>query len=109
MPWRSAYRTLHLLGGTDKQFVLGASGHIAGVVNPAAKNRRSYWTSEHYPPEPEDFLQTATENRGSWWPAWSQWLARHGGGKRAAPSAAGNGQYRPIEAAPGRYVKQRID
>jgi Poly(3-hydroxyalkanoate) synthetase len=97
-----------LLGGTDKQFVLGASGHIAGVVNPAAKNRRSYWTSERYPAEPEDFLQIATENRGSWWPAWSQWLARHGGGTQAAPSGPGNVQYRPIEAAPGRYVKQRI-
>jgi polyhydroxyalkanoate synthase len=108
VPWRSAYRTLGLLGGADKTFVLGASGHIAGVVNPASKNRRSYWTSERYPAEPEDFLQVATENRGSWWPAWSQWLARHGGGKRAAPSAPGNVQYRPIEAAPGRYVMQRI-
>jgi polyhydroxyalkanoate synthase len=108
VPWRSAYRTLGLLGGTDKTFVLGASGHIAGVVNPAAKNRRSYWTAERYPPEPEDFLQIATENRGSWWPAWSEWLARHGGGKRAAPSAPGSVQYTPIEAAPGRYVKQRI-
>jgi polyhydroxyalkanoate synthase len=108
VPWRSAYRTLGLLGGADKTFVLGASGHIAGVVNPAAKNRRSYWTAERYPPEPEDFLQIATENRGSWWPAWSEWLARHGGGKRAAPSAPGSVQYTPIEAAPGRYVKQRI-
>src|SRR6185295_13983632 len=107
VPWRSAYRTLNLLGGSDKQFVLGASGHIAGVVNPAAKNRRSYWTSERYPAEPEDFLLIATENRGSWWPTWSQWLARHGGGTHAAPSAPGNVQYRPIEAAPGRYVKQR--
>ena len=80
----------------------------AGLTGPAAKNRRNYWTSERYPAEPEDFLQIATENRGSWWPAWSQWLARHGGGKRAAPSAPGNVQYRPIEAAPGRYVKQRI-
>jgi polyhydroxyalkanoate synthase len=109
VPWRSAYRTLHLLGGTDKQFILGASGHIAGVVNPAAKNRRSYWTSERYPAEPEDFLQIATENRGSWWSSWSRWLERHGGGKRAAPSTPGSVQHRPIEAAPGRYVKQRID
>jgi polyhydroxyalkanoate synthase len=108
VPWRSAYRTLGLLGGVDKTFVLGASGHIAGVVNPASKNRRSYWTSPHCPSEPEAFLQNATENRGSWWTAWSRWLARHGGGTRAAPSKPGNVQYRPIEAAPGRYVKQRI-
>jgi polyhydroxyalkanoate synthase len=108
VPWRSAYRTLGLLGGEDKTFVLGASGHIAGVVNPASKNRRSYWTAERYPADPEEFIQIATENRGSWWPVWSEWLARHGGGMHAAPSAQGNVQYRPIEAAPGRYVKQRI-
>jgi polyhydroxyalkanoate synthase len=108
VPWRSAYRTLELLGGEDKTFVLGASGHIAGVVNPASKNRRSYWTSERYPRDPEEFIQAAKENPGSWWPVWSEWLARHGGGLRAAPSAPGNVQYHPIEAAPGRYVKQRV-
>lgn len=108
VPWRSAYRTLHLLGGTDKQFVLGASGHIAGVVNPASKNRRSYWTGAPYPTDPDEWLQQAEEKKGSWWRAWSEWLARHGGGTHAAPSAQGSVQYRPIEAAPGRYVKQRI-
>jgi polyhydroxyalkanoate synthase len=108
VPWRSAYRTLGLLGGDDKTFVLGASGHIAGVVNPPAKSKRSFWTADALPEEPEAFLRTAKEHRGSWWPVWSTWLSRHGGGEREAPSAAGNVQYRPIEAAPGRYVKQRI-
>jgi polyhydroxyalkanoate synthase len=108
VPWRSAYRTIGLLGGTDKTFVLGASGHIAGVVNPASKNRRSYWTGAPYPLEPEDWLRQATEKKGSWWSSWSEWLARHGGGVQAAPSAPGNVQYKPLEAAPGRYVKQRI-
>jgi polyhydroxyalkanoate synthase len=108
VPWRSAYRTLGLLGGDDKTFVLGASGHIAGVVNPPAKKRRSFWNAERYPADPEDFMQNAKESPGSWWPAWSQWLSRHGGGEREAPSAPGNVQYRSIEAAPGRYVKQRI-
>lgn len=108
VPWRSAYRTLGLLGGDDKTFVLGASGHVAGVVNPPARKRRSFWTAERYPAEPEKFVESAKENRGSWWPVWSEWLARHGGGEREAPSAPGNVQYRPIEAAPGRYVKQRI-
>ena len=108
VPWRSAYRTLELLGGEDKSFVLGASGHIAGVINPAAKKRRSFWTAERYPRDPEDFLRNAKENRGSWWPLWSEWLQRHAGGKRAAPGALGNVQYKPLEAAPGRYVKQRI-
>jgi polyhydroxyalkanoate synthase subunit PhaC len=108
VPWRSAYRTLELLGGEDKTFVLGASGHIAGVVNPASKNRRSYWTGAPYPANPDDWLRQAEEKKGSWWRAWSEWLARHGGGMRQAPSAPGNVQYRTIEAAPGRYVKQRI-
>ena len=107
VPWRSAYRTLELLGGGDKTFVLGASGHIAGVVNPAKKNRRSYWTGETYPADPDRWLENAREHPGSWWPVWSQWLARHGGGQRAAPEAPGTVQYKPIEAAPGRYVKQR--
>jgi polyhydroxyalkanoate synthase subunit PhaC len=108
VPWRSAYRTLELLGGEDKTFVLGASGHIAGVVNPASKKRRSHWTGTPYSPDPDEWLSRAKENPGSWWPLWSKWLARHGGGKRPAPAALGNVQYRPLEAAPGRYAKQRI-
>ena len=108
VPWRSAYRTLGLLGGADKTFVLGASGHIAGVVNPPSKKRRSYWTADFSPQDPDEFLKTSKESRGSWWPVWSDWLSRHGGGAREAPSAPGNVQYPPTEAAPGRYVKQRI-
>src|SRR5688572_26812461 len=106
VPWRAAYRTLALLGGDDKTFVLGASGHIAGVVNPPQAKRRSYRTGAAA--DPEEFLKISVEHPGSWWPLWSDWLARHGGGEREAPSAPGNVKYRPIEAAPGRYVKQRI-
>jgi polyhydroxyalkanoate synthase len=108
VPWRAAYRTVGLLGGDDKTFVLGASGHIAGVINPPATKRRSYWSAEACTVEPENWLSKAKEHPGSWWPVWSQWLSRHGGGEREAPSASGNVQYRSIEAAPGRYVKQRI-
>jgi polyhydroxyalkanoate synthase subunit PhaC len=108
VPWRSAYRTLGLLGGDDKTFVLGASGHIAGVVNPAAKKRRSHWTGTPYPADPEQWFSKATEQQGSWWPLWSQWLDKHGGARRKAPAKAGNAKYKPIEPAPGRYVKHRI-
>jgi polyhydroxyalkanoate synthase len=108
VPWRSAYRTLHLLGGEDKTFVLGASGHIAGVVNPASKNRRSHWTGSPYPREPEDWLASATEQKGSWWPRWMKWLDEHGGGRRKAPAQSGNAKHKPIESAPGRYVRHRI-
>jgi polyhydroxyalkanoate synthase len=108
VPWRSAYRTLHLLAGDEKQFVLGASGHIAGVVNPASKNRRSHWVGEPYPEDADEWLASAEERKGSWWPVWDNWLSQHGGGKRKAPTKPGNVQYPPIEAAPGRYVKHRI-
>ena len=108
VPWRSAYRTLGLLGGVDKTFVLGASGHIAGVVNPAAKKRRSHWVGAPYPSDPEEWFSASHELPGSWWPVWSEWLAQHKGGEREAPRAEGSVQYPPVEAAPGRYVKQRL-
>jgi polyhydroxyalkanoate synthase len=107
VPWVSAYRTLGLLGG-ESEFVLGASGHIAGVINPESKKRRSHWIgSAPHPHEPQRWLAGAAEQPGSWWPRWSQWLSRHAGGEREAPRACGNPQFRPIEPAPGRYVKQR--
>ena len=107
VPWMSAYRTLGLLGG-EKTFVLGASGHIAGVINPASKKRRSHWIgSGPYPDEPQQWLASAAEQPGSWWPRWSDWLATHAGGARKAPRVRGNSRYRAIEPAPGRYVKQR--
>src|SRR6185436_5382319 len=79
VPWRAAYRSLGLLGG-EKKFVLGASGHIAGVVNPAAGNKRSYWTSSAAPRDADAWLEQASEQRGSWWPQWSQWLEQFKGG-----------------------------
>jgi polyhydroxyalkanoate synthase len=109
VPWRSAYRSLALLGG-EKTFVLGASGHVAGVINPAAKNRRSYWAAgrhEEHPRDPEAWLQSAAERTGSWWPQWAGWLGQFGGGKRKAPRKLGNARYQAIEPAPGRYVKQK--
>src|SRR6202008_1357127 len=108
VPWRSAYRTLGLLGGDDKVSALGASGHIAGFINPAAKNRRSHWVSDSYPADPEAWFTQAKEVQGSWWPRWSQWLARAASGKRKPPAKPGNSKYKPIEPAPGRYVKHRI-
>jgi polyhydroxyalkanoate synthase len=106
VPWRAAYRSAHLLGGS-KQFVLGASGHIAGVINPAAGNRRSYWISDFQPEDPESWFEQAREERGSWWPRWSQWLEEFKGGTREAPAQTGSAHYPAIEPAPGRYVKQK--
>jgi len=106
VPWRSAYRSLELLGG-EKTFVLGAAGHVAGVINPAAKKRRSFWAGTTYPQDPAAWLERALEHPGSWWPQWAAWLGKHKGGMRKAPKKPGNARYKAIEPAPGRYVKQK--
>ena len=106
VPWRSAYRSVGLLGG-DTRFVLGASGHIAGVVNPASKNRRSYWVGTAHPDDPLAWLEQADEQPGSWWPVWSQWLSGFKGGEVAARAELGDAGHRPVEPAPGRYVKEK--
>ena len=108
VPWRSAYRSVGLLGG-EKTFLLGASGHVAGVINPAAKNRRSYWCGANHPANPEAWLGAAEQRPGSWWPQWAQWLEQYKGGARKAPARSGNRKYKATEPAPGRYVKQRAN
>jgi len=107
VPWRTAYRTTQLLKG-DMRFVLGASGHVAGIVNPASKGKRSYWTGGKLTGDPESWLAAATEKPGSWWTDWSAWLERFGGERVKARARLGNAQYKPIEPAPGRYVKHRV-
>jgi polyhydroxyalkanoate synthase len=107
VPWRTAYRTTQLLKG-DMRFVLGASGHVAGIVNPASKNKRSYWTGGKPTGDPESWLAAATEKPGSWWTDWSAWLERFGGERVKARAHLGNAKYKPIEPAPGRYVKDRV-
>ena len=106
VPWRSAYRTLGLVGG-DSTFVLGASGHIAGVINAPKAHKRNYWTHVRREPVAGDWLAAATSHPGSWWPHWYAWLAQHKGGERAAPKRAGNEKYRPLGPAPGDYVRER--
>ena len=92
-----------LIGG-DKTFVLGSSGHIAGVVNPITSSRRNYWTNDTLSDDPDDWLARAQIYPGSWWPHWYAWLARHGGPKRAAPQSPGSSRYPPLAPAPGTYV-----
>jgi len=108
VPWQAAYASTQVLRGVkpaDKTFVLGASGHIAGVINPAAKNKRSHWVNSSLPAKADDWMKTATEKPGSWWPVWADWLAGHAGKQVAAPKAYGNRAHKVIEPAPGRYVK----
>jgi polyhydroxyalkanoate synthase len=103
VPWRSAYKSTMLLGG-DATFVLGASGHIAGVVNPPAKNRRNYWANPRLADDADEWFARAESHAGSWWPHWGAWLKPHGGAWRAAPAAPGSARHPALEAAPGRYV-----
>jgi len=108
VPWASAYRTTDLINKghrSNNRFVLGASGHIAGVINPPAKKKRSYWMNDQLPSDGDQWLADATEHAGSWWPEWAGFLAEHAGPMRKAPSMYGNAGYKPIEPAPGRYVK----
>jgi polyhydroxyalkanoate synthase subunit PhaC len=106
VPWKSAYLARNLLGG-ETTFALGASGHIAGAINPASKNRRSYWVSESSATDPDEWFDSATEHKGTWWLHWIEWLRKHGGKQVAARGRLGSTRYEPIEPAPGRYVKER--
>lgn len=107
VPITGAYASVRHLTG-KKRFVMGASGHIAGVINPPAKNKRSYWTNDKLPATQAEWLAGAKEHAGSWWPDWSAWLKGHAGKQIAAPKAYGKaGKYKAIEAAPGRYVKAK--
>ena len=106
VPWKTAYTSANVLSG-DVTFVLGASGHIAGVINPPAKNKRNYWINEAAEVDPDAWFDAAESVPGSWWPAWYAWLAPHAGPKVTARKKPGNAEFTPIEDAPGSYVKQK--
>ncbi|MFP5323820.1 MAG: PHA/PHB synthase family protein [Gammaproteobacteria bacterium] len=109
VPIGGAYGSTQLLPG-KKRFVMGASGHIAGVINPASKGKRSHWIgpANKFPASVNDWIASATEHPGSWWTDWSDWLKTHAGKQVAAPKTYGKGkQYAAIEPAPGRYVKAK--
>jgi polyhydroxyalkanoate synthase len=108
VPWHTAYASAGLLSG-DTTFVLGASGHIAGVINPPAKNKRNYWADGVSGADAEKWLSSARSVPGSWWPNWTGWLEQQGGPKVPPRTLLGNEKYRSIEPAPGRYVKARAD
>jgi len=108
VPWQGAYRSTQALKG-KRRFVLGASGHIAGVINPPSKKKRSHWTggSSALPATADAWFASAHEHPGSWWTDWSDWLKPFGGKQIAAPKTPGNRAHKAIEPAPGRYVKEK--
>lgn len=109
VPINASYAATQVLPG-EKRFVMGASGHIAGVINPPAKNKRSHWirSDGELPATLEEWIAGAEELPGSWWTDWADWLKGHAGKQLAAPKRYGKGtEYQAIENAPGRYVLQK--
>ena len=107
VPWKSAYESTHILKGKNR-FVLGASGHIAGVINPPAKNKRHYFENNKLAKTADEWLAAAKDIKGSWWPNYAKWLEQFGGKKIKASKTFGNAQYKKLEAAPGKYVKEKV-
>ena len=105
-PWRSTYAATRLYGGKVR-FVLAASGHIAGVINPPG-SKYGHWENEANPPTPEEWLAGAAEHKDSWWPAWQRWVAQYGGGTVKARHP-GEGKLAPLANAPGSYVMVRAE
>jgi polyhydroxyalkanoate synthase subunit PhaC len=105
-PWKSTYKATQLLGGS-KRFVLAASGHIAGVVNPPEGGKYSHWINEALPPDPDAWFKGATEIAGSWWPDWQRWVSSQAN-ERVPARVPGDGKLTPIEDAPGSYVRVRL-
>lgn len=107
-PWKSTFDGMALLGG-KKTFVLSASGHVAGVVNPPAAKKYHYWENNTLDPRdhPDDWFEKAAQHEGSWWTHWKQWMKQYSGDQVAA-RAPGQGKLKSIEPAPGRYVKKKL-
>jgi len=95
--WEAVYRGARDL---EADFILGGSGHNAGVINPPAANKHGFWTDSIYPATAEEWLDGATRHEGSWWPWWTGWLNGRGSRKQVAARAIEDG----IEPAPGRYA-----
>lgn len=95
--WDAVYRGARDIGA---DFILGGSGHNAGVINPPSANKHGYWTSADHPAHAEEWLTGATRHEGSWWPYWTDWLDNHGSKKKVAARSIVDG----LEPAPGRYA-----
>ncbi|WP_271273918.1 PHA/PHB synthase family protein [Aliamphritea hakodatensis] len=107
-PWKGTFAGTELMQG-NIEFVLGASGHVAGVINPVSKNRRHYWCSGELGKGPDHWLESAQREEGSWWSHWNKWIKPKAGKKTDAPATPGNASHPAIEPAPGRYVSVRVD
>ena len=107
--WKGTYEGTQLFSGKNR-FVLGGSGHIAGVVNPPMANKYGYWTNEELPSNPDDWYKGAKQNDGSWWTDWQQWVEGQSKDKGLSVAARkpGDADLPIIEDAPGRYVTASV-
>ncbi|WP_296681110.1 alpha/beta fold hydrolase [Novosphingobium sp.] len=106
-PWRACYRSTQLFGSNDVTFVLSQSGHMQAILNPPGNPKAKYYVSKKPgspPANVDDWLKSAEEVAGSWWPFWIDWVQTRAGKKKPAPKVLGNAAYPPMEAAPGLYV-----
>ena len=107
VPWKNAYSTTHLLG-SEPRFVLSTSGHIAAMVNPPGNEKSSYRVNDKNPADADEWLQEASQTPGTWWDDWVEWLAARTGDEKDAPKKLGRGQkHKPLDPAPGTYVRER--
>ncbi len=107
-PWKTTYLGARYLGGPVR-FVLGGSGHIAGIVNPPAAKKYHYWTHDALPETPEKWFEAATQRPGSWWEDWQAWIERQNAGDEKVPARKpGDGQLKVLEDAPGSYAMLRL-
>jgi polyhydroxyalkanoate synthase len=108
VPWQNAYSTTRLLG-SEPRFVLSTSGHIAAMVNPPGNEKSSYRINEQNPETADEWLKEASQTPGTWWDDWVEWLSERSGGEKNAPRKLGKGEkYKPLEAAPGSYVCEKV-
>ncbi len=103
-PWRAVYRTTQLLGSKNIDFILSSSGHIQSLINPPGNPKSRYFTNKALPPTPEEWVQGASETKGSWWDLWASWLQERSGEQKPAPKKLGSTKYKPLGPAPGTYV-----
>lgn len=101
--WKASYNGVRQMGSTSKTFILSESGHIAGIVNPPSKKKYGHYVNTKMPLDPDDWLDSATEHAGSWWPRWSGWLGRRSGKKIPARVPGADGR-KILAPAPGTYV-----
>ena len=106
-PWKSTYSGARMFGG-DVRFILGGSGHIAGIINPPAANKYGYRLGTELPENPDEWLAKAQSNAGSWWPEWDRWVRTLSNDEQVAARVPGQGNLAVIEDAPGTYVKAKL-